>query len=83
MPGAVLLVDLHKTFDSLTRPFIFAMLKCHGFGNSLINWMRVLYKNPKCGVVNNCKQTVSKLFFDFKKGVRQGNPSFPLFLFYV
>ena len=39
MPGAVILVDLHKAFDSLKWSFIFAMLKCYGFGNSLINWL--------------------------------------------
>ena len=53
MPGAVLLVDLHKAFDSLHWSFIFTMLKSYGFGNSLINWIRILYKNPKCRVVNN------------------------------
>ena len=48
MPGPVLLVDLHKAFDSLHWSFIFAMLKSYGFGNSLINWIRILYKNPEC-----------------------------------
>ena len=46
MPGAVLLIDLHKASDSLYWSFIFATLKSYGFGNSLINWIRILYKNP-------------------------------------
>ena len=71
MPGAVLLVDLHKAFDSLHWSFIFTMLKSYGFGNSLINWIRILYKNPKCRVVNN--NFLSPLF-EVKKGVRQGDP---------
>ena len=63
IPGAVLL-DLHKAFDSLNWSFIFAILKYYG----LIKWIRVLYKNPKCHVVNNNFLTS---FFDVKKGVRQ------------
>ena len=46
------------------------MLKCYGFGNSLINWIRVLHKNPKYRVVNN---NFPSPFFNVKKGVRQGN----------
>ena len=74
MPGAVLLVDLHKAFDSLHWFFIFAMLKSYGFGNSLINWIRILYKNPKCRVVNNNFLSPP---FEVKKGVRQGDPLSP------
>ena len=74
MLGAVLLVDLHKAFDSLHWSFIFTMLKSYGFGNSLINWIRILYKNPKCRVVNN--NFLSPLF-EVKKGVRQGDPLSP------
>ena len=48
MPGAVLLVDLHKAFYLFNWSFVFAMLKRYGFGNSLINWIRLLYKHPKC-----------------------------------
>ena len=74
IPRAVLLVDLHKALDSLNWSFIFAMLKCYGFGNSLIDWIRVLYKNPKCRVVSN--NFLSPLF-DVKKGVKQGDPLSP------
>ena len=72
MLGALLLADLHKAFDSLYWSFIFAMLKCYGFSNSLINWIGILYKNHKCRIVNN---NFLNPFFDVKKGVRQGDPS--------
>ena len=71
IPGAVLLVNLHKAFDSLNWSFIFAMLKCYGFGNSLIYWIKVLCKNPECCVVNN---NFLSPFFDVKKGARQEDP---------
>ena len=80
MPGAVLLVDLHKASDSLHWTFIFAMLKSYGFGNSLINWIKILYKNHKCRVVNN---NILSPFFEVKKGVRQGDPSLRPFFYYV
>ena len=47
LSGAVLSVDLYKAFDSFQWPFIFVMLKRYGFGNLLIKWIKVLYKNPK------------------------------------
>ena len=50
------------------------MLKSYGFGNSLINWTRILYKNPKCRVVNN---NFLSPIFEVKKGVRQGDPLSP------
>ena len=61
-------------FDSLHWSFIFAMLKSYFFGNSLINWKRILYKNPKCHVVNN---NFLSPFFEVKKRVRQGDPLSP------
>ena len=73
MPRAVLL-DLHKAFDSLYWSFIFAMLKCYDFGNSLINLIRVLYKNLKCCVVNN---NFLSLFLGVKKRLKHGDPLFP------
>ena len=77
MPGSVLLADLHKAFNSLNRSFIFAMLKSYGFGQSLINWIRVLQKNPKYRVVNN---NFSKLFFRCQEGVRQEDKLSPTIL---
>ena len=74
MPGAELLIDLRKAFDSLHWPIIFAMLKSYNFGNSLINWIRILYKKPKCRVVNN---NFLSPFFEIKKGVRQVDPLSP------
>ena len=74
MPGAVLFVDLHEAFDSLDWYFIFAMSKRYGFGNFLIKWIRVLYKNQKRWVVNN---NFLRPFFDVMKNVRQGDPLSP------
>ena len=72
LSGAVLSVDLYKAIDFLRWPFIFAMLRQYGFGNLLIKWMKALYKNPKCRIINN---NFLSPFFQVKKGVRQADPS--------
>ena len=74
VPGAVLSIDLCKAFDSLKWSFIFEMLKLYGFGSKIINWIKILYKKPKCRVINN---NYLSHFFDIKKGVRQGDPLSP------
>ena len=47
------------------------MLKLYGFGSKIINWIKILYKKPKCRVINS---NYLSHFFDIKKGVRQGDP---------
>ena len=42
LSGVVLSVGLYKAFDFSRWPFIFAMLKQYGFGNLLIEWIKVL-----------------------------------------
>ena len=67
-------VDLYKAIDSLRWPFIFAMLGRCEFGNLLIKWIKKLYKNPKCRIINN---NFLSPFFQVKKDVRQGDPLSP------
>ena len=75
VPGAVLSIDQYKAFDSLNWPFIFAALKCYGFGKSIIEWIRILYKKPQCCMINN---NFLSVFFNVEKGVRQGDPLSPI-----
>ena len=53
VPSAVLSVDLQKAFDSLNWSFIFAMLRIYGFGDFLIGLIKMIYKEPKCCIINN------------------------------
>ena len=53
VPEAVLSIDLCKAFDSLKWSFIFEMLKLYRFGSKIRNWIKILYKKPKCRVINN------------------------------
>ena len=50
------------------------MLNLYGFGSTIINWIKILFKKPKCRIFNN---NVLSCFFDVKKGAIQGDPLFP------
>ena len=63
--GILTAIDFEKTFDSINRSFLFRTLEV--FGNNDIS---------SC-VINNGFTT---LFFQVKRGVRQGDPLFPYLL---
>ena len=68
IPGAVLLIDLQKAFDSLNWSFIFAILRNFGVGDFFINLIRNIYKQPKCCIFNN---NFLSSYFEIKRGIRQ------------
>ena len=74
IPGAVLLIDLQKPFDSLNWSFIFAILRNFGFGDFFINLIRIIHEQPKCCIINN---KFLSSYFEMKRGVRQGDPLSP------
>ena len=41
IPGLLLFIDFEKAFDSLEWSFIFDTLRFFGFGDSIINWVKV------------------------------------------
>ena len=50
------------------------MLRIYGFGDFLIGLIKMIYKEPKCCVINN---NFLSSFFNVKRGVRQGDPLSP------
>ena len=69
--GLLFFLDFKKAFDSVEWNFITECLKHYNFGESLINWIKILYANPKVAVKNN--GYISDVF-DIHRGVRQGCP---------
>ena len=41
-PGAIILLDIYKAFDSLSWPFIFHDFKAYGYGEYLVSWIKIL-----------------------------------------
>ena len=74
LPGLILLVDFAKAFDSLSWNFIYKVLQFFKFGDSIITWIKVLYKNAVLAV--NQGGNLSN-FFKIGCGCRQGDALSP------
>ena len=74
IPGLLLFIDFEKAFDSLEWSFIFDTLRFFGFGDSIINWVKVFYNNTESCILNN---GWASNFFETQRGVRQGCPLSP------
>ena len=68
----VLLValDFEKAFDSLNWNFLFKTLESFNFGPSFIFWIKTLYNNACCCIMNN---DYASDFSFIKRGARQGD----------
>ena len=69
--GLLVFLDFTKAFDSIEWNFLFSVLKRFGFGDTFVQWIKVLYQNP-CAVVKNNGYFSDPILI--KRGVRQGCP---------
>ena len=69
--GILLACDYRAAFDSLEHEFIFEVLKAYNFGETLIGWVRLLYKDASLTIMNNGH---SSRWFRCKRGTFQGSP---------
>ena len=68
-PGALLLADFKKAFDSLEHNFIVSVLKRFNFGINFISWLSILYNGVQFKVKNNGWISQS---YSMERGLRQG-----------
>jgi Reverse transcriptase (RNA-dependent DNA polymerase) len=73
-PHSLLLVDLEKAFDTLSREFLFQTLKHQGFHTETIHLIHLLHRNSKAHINLNGTLTPS---LPVSSGVRQGCPLAP------
>ena len=69
--GLLVFLDFTKAFDSVEWNFLFEVLKRFGFGETFVQWIRVLYKDPSAVVKNNGHLSSQ---INISRGVRQGCP---------
>lgn len=64
-------LDQKNAFDRIGHQYLFHVLEIYNFGPSIINYIRLLYKNASCmfRVANNLTAPI-----DFVNGIRQGCP---------
>ena len=74
VPGMLLFIDFEKAFDTLEWKFLEKTLRFYNFGDSLITWIKLLYKDISSIIQNN---GWSSKFFQLNRGVRQGCPLSP------
>ena len=74
MNGILLLIDYEKAFDSLAWEFIEKTLRYFEFGETFIQWIKILYTDIESCILNNgfCSER-----FSIERGVRQGDPLSP------
>jgi hypothetical protein len=53
IPGLFFIADFENAFDKVRLEFIYKYLDNFNLGKSLIQWVKVMYSNPRCKTVNN------------------------------
>ncbi len=77
--GLLILIDLEKAFDTVSKEFIMLVLDKFGFGPNMQKWVNILISNSSSCIIQNGHLSS---FFDYERGCRQGGPISPyLFLF--
>lgn len=71
--------DIYKAYDTISRPFLFAVLEAAGLGGGFLRWVKLLLTHTNaCAMVNG----YCSALLPYTAGVRQGCPLAPqLYLF--
>ena len=74
IPGLLVLIDFEKAFDSISWSFIYKALQFFGFGEYIIEWVKILNTNFKASVLQSGYLSNQ---FNIERGCRQGDPVAP------
>ncbi|XP_071681529.1 uncharacterized protein [Lolium perenne] len=75
VPALLLKLDVARTFNSVSWPFLLSVLRQRGFGHRWISWLILLLSSASTQVlVNGCAGSA----FRHGRGLRQGDPLSPL-----
>ena len=71
MNGFITLINFEKASDSIEWNFLFKYLKTFNFGDTFLNWIKILYTDIKSCVTNNGYYSEC---FKLSRSIRQGCP---------
>ena len=74
IPGLLVLIDFEKAFDSIAWSFVYKVLNFFGFGQNLINWIKIMNTDIKASVVQSGFLSEQ---INIQRGCRQGDPVAP------
>ena len=77
--GYLVAADFQKAFDSVDHEFLFKVLELFGFGDSFLNWVKILYTDTSSCVMNGGRSTG---YFNINRGVRDKETPYHLTYFY-
>lgn len=74
-PVAAFSLYVEKAFDRVEWGFLIHVLEVFGFGSGFINWVKLIYTEPRASVLTNGQMSP---FFQLSRGTKQGDPLLPL-----
>ena len=74
IPGLLMLIDFEKAFDSISWSFVYKVLHFFGFGENIINWIKIFNTNFKASILQSGFLSEE---FQVQRGCRQGDPVSP------
>ena len=72
--GALIFLDQEKAFDRVEHEFLYRTMAAFGFGDSFMDWIRIIYSNASTKIKVNGFLTNP---ISLKRGLRQGCPLSP------
>ena len=78
--AVVAFLDFMKAYDTISRPFLFAIMRAMGVGDGFLLWISLLLSDTKAAALVNGH--LSSLQY-FGAGVRQGCPLAPLLYLFI
>ena len=79
-PGAVVLLDIAKAYDTVDRTFLYQVMRAHGADDGMVRWVQLLLQDTRALA---CIQGHVSRAATWRAGVRQGCPLSPVLYLFI